>query len=223
MQRNALIISFLVFCTTVQAQTRYGFLLPDSAIYSVTSLSNTLYVGIDNRLHMDNSLWTHYDSIAFKCNNGHLLLDSTYFVIPSRAGNLRIEVHGYVNGKKDTLGFSRFKVLPLPAPKIVFGSTIIDDSMRINNEIFIQADSLYIALSDDIPASKNWIEVREFSIGYNYGGYFIEETSESNAITKEMKAFIAKYGTGKWFSVKVITQSGDALLLTNPMYKVFFY
>ena len=213
----------LSLCSNLYSQSRYGYLLADSSILSTTSVSNVLYSGIDNRLILNTSVINNYDTVFLKCNNGIVLFDSTYFTIPHRPGNLRIELHGLRNNVIDTIGYFNFKVLRLPAPKIAFGNVIIKDNMKISLDAFIKSDSLYIIVTEDIPDSKNWIQIKEFSIGYNYGGYFIGASSNSNFITQEMKHLAINKGAGRWFSVKVITQSATSLLLTNPIYKVFFY
>jgi hypothetical protein len=218
-----IIFLFLFSTQLTQGQWRYGRLLPDSVIYSTTSMSNTLYTGIDNRLVFQDSLFSNYNNLVFKCNNGKIMFDSSHFVVPRRAGNLRVEIHDESNDNTDTIGFYNFKVNPLPSPSIAFNGNIIKDSLKINIKDFTHADSLFIIVSDDIPESKDWILVKEFSVGYNYGGYFIGATSPNNIITDEMKALVEKKGKGRWFSVKVLTQSGKTLLVTNPMYKILFY
>lgn len=197
--------------------------LTNNYVSSQTSISNTLYIGIDNRLKIDERLQLGYDTIVFKTNNGKILFDSTYFIIPRRHGKLRIEVHGISDNKIDTLGFYSFKVLPFPRAHIAFDNLIITDSMKVSVESFLIVDSIYILISDDIPDSRNWIKIKEFSMGYNYGGYFIGATSSNNSITYEMKNIVFREGAGRYFSIKVITQSASSLLHTNPMYRVFFY
>jgi hypothetical protein len=223
MLRFCCIIIVLFFYTYLSGQTRYGYELPDSSIYSITSKSNVLYAGIDNQLLINDTLLYQFDTVLLKCNNGIILYDSLYIVIPRKPGNLRIEVHAEKNGKTDTLGFSNFRVFSLPAPIIAFDTIALHENMKMSREDFIQADSLYILISEDIPDSKNWIQIREFSIGFNYSGYFIEASSKDSSINQEMKKLVLAYGNWRWFSIKLITQSGTSLMLTNPMFKVFFY
>lgn len=213
----------LGFKNSLNGQSRYGKLLPTNYVYSTTSKSNTLYTGIDNRLALSEKLTSTYDSLILKTNNGKLLFDSSYFVLPRRSGKLRVEVHSYSNAKIDTVGYLNFKVLPLPRPKIAINNQIIADSMLVSTETFMRGDSILIAISDDIIGSSNWIEVKEFSIGYNYGAYFIEESSKSNKISDEMKSLVYKKGAGRMFSVKVISQSASSMRNTNPMFKIMFY
>ena len=223
MFKSFVFIILAVLPVSLLGQSRYGYLLPDLSIVSTTSLSNTFYTGIDNRLSIYIENTENFDTLLLKCNNGTIYFDSTYFVIPHRAGNLRIEAHGITNQNIDTLGFSNFKVLALPSPKIAFDTSIIKQNMKLSRESFIMADSLFIIFSDDIIGSKYWAQIKEFSIGFNYGGYFIGESSNNNAITEQMKQLVATRGSGRWFSIKVITHTGTSLLLTHPMYRVFFY
>ena len=213
----------LLFTQANYGQWRYGKLLADSSIHSITSISNTLYVGIDNDLSLNLAIPDAVDTLLLRTNNGRIIYNNGYVVIPNRAGKLRVEVHTQTDGRIDTVGFYRFKVLPLPFPKVAFDTTIIEENMLISKEAFINADSLYITITNDIPDSRNWVVINEFSIGYNYGGYFIEKSSRSNAITDEMRDLVAIEGAGRTFSIKVITQSATSLLLTHPMYRVMFY
>lgn len=217
-------IALILWCNSgLNAQTRFGVQLLNNYVSSQTSISNTLYVGIDNRLIIDESLKIGYDTLIFKTNNGKILFDSTYFIIPRRDGKLRIEVHGIADNNVDTLGFYMFKVLPFPRAHIAFDNLILTDSMKVSIESFLMVDSIYIVVSEDIPDSRTWIKINEFSLGYNYGGYFIGATSSTNSITPEMKNIVFREGAGRYFSIKVITQSAGSLLHTNPLYRVFFY
>lgn len=206
-----------------QYQTRYGTLLSDGKIYSETSLSNTLYLGIDNRIGVNKRLLDQHDSIILKTNNGKILYDSTYFILPRRVGRLRIEAYAQNGTSLDTLGYYNFKVENLPTPRIAFDNHLLSDTLMVSVESFLRVDSLYIVVSEDIPESRNWIRIREFSLGYNYGGYFIGKTSGSNAVSYEMKELVLKEGAGRYFSIKVITQSDGSLLHTKPIYRVMFY
>lgn len=223
MLRIFLLISILSQTFTLFSQTRYGYLLNDSSLLSLTSISNTLYAGIDNRFAFNTTKINNYDTILLKANNGVVLFDSTYFVIPNRPGNLRIELHGIIDNAVDTIGFYNFRVLRLPSPKIALENVIIENNIEVSVNKFINSDSLQIIITPDIPDSKNWIQIKEFSIGYNYGGHYIGATSNSSFITSEMKNIVRTNGVGHIFSVKVITQSATSLLLTNPIYKVIFY
>lgn len=209
--------------SVVSAQSRYGTLLPSKALYSTTSNSNILYIGIDNNLSLGSQLNSLGDSLILKTNNGRIFFDSIYTVIPHRKGNLRIEVHLLTSEGVDTLGYLNFKSRPLPKPQIVLGNAVLKDSTYISVQNFTQNDSIGIILSTDIPASRNWFLINEFSLGYNYGGYFIGETSGSNKITNEMKSLVLRKGAGRMFSIKIITQSTTSLLHTNPVFRVFFY
>lgn len=223
MYRIPLAFILLLFSLAISAQWRYGQLLPDTVIYSSTSISNTLYVGIDNNLVLNYQPKKINDSIVLISNNGRLFYDDTYTIVPHRAGSLRIEIHSVSGENIDTIGFCNFIVKPLPYPKVAFDTMVIEEHMSINHKSFINADSIYITITDDIPDSRNWVKIEEFSIGYSYGGYFIEESSGNNAITEAMKNLVATQGPGRIFSIKVITQSATSLLLTHPMYRVMFY
>ncbi len=226
--KNLLVfVSLLVFISPdIIAQSRFGDLLPDSAIYSLTSLSNNLYVGIDNNIKLNlGDKIKGADTILLKCNNGIVFDDDKdgYIIIPKRPGTLRIEIHKMIGENIDTIGFYQFNVLPLPKPKVLLDSTIIHEDVRISTETFLNSDSIYIILSDDIPGSKKWIEINEFSIGYNYGSFYIEEKSNDNAITDAMKVLVVNNGAGRTFTIKLITESNNSLFSTKPTYKTMFY
>ncbi len=217
---------FFLQANTIKAQWRFGELLPDTAISSITSISNILYVGIDNVIEFNlGDKLKNADTLLLKCNNGKVFYDEEegYVVIPKRPGTLRIEIHKMVEETLDTIGFYQFKVLSLPKPMVVLDSTIIHENAKIPTETFINSDSIYVIFSEDIPGSKKWIKIHEFSIGYSYGSYYIEERSSDNAITDAMKVLVLNNGAGRIFTIKLITQSENSLLLTKPTYKTMFY
>lgn len=225
MIRLLLLFFSLVIALNVQSQrkTRYGYLLADSSIISLTSNSKTQYIGIDNRFILNTKLINGYDTVIVKCNNGPLYFDETYLTLPKKPGNLRLEVHGLRDTVIDTIGYFNFKVLRLPTPQPSFNNIILKDNMKIPIKSFLEADSLQIIITDDIPNSTDWIQIKEFSIGYSYGSYFVEETSKSNIITQKMKKLVKSKGANRVFSIKVMTQSASLKILPNPIFKVFFY
>ena len=180
-------------------------------------------MGIDNRIGVNRNLLNLQDSLILKTNNGKILFDSTYFILPRREGKLRIEVYMQHGTSIDTLGYYNFNVKNLPNPRIAFDEQLLSDTLMVSVQSFLRVDSIYIVVTDDIPESREWIRIKEFSLGYNYGGYFIGETCSGNAISNEMKKLVFQEGAGRYFSIKVITQSDASLLHTKPIYRVMFY
>jgi hypothetical protein len=223
MRKKWWLYTFLLFGNIINGQSRFGTILTDSTIYSITSKSNTLYNGIDNYLKIDSRLYKSYDSLLLETNNGLIIYNDAYTIIPLRSGKLRIELCGIKNNIRDTIGYCNFKVNQLPTPKITFSDTcIVRDSLASLNG-FLMADSISISFTDDIPGSENWIRVNEFSIGYSYGGCIFEQTSTSNIITNDMKTMVYNYGHGRCFSIKLITHSTPTMFLIKPIYKIAFY
>ncbi|QQS51310.1 MAG: hypothetical protein IPM71_00885 [Bacteroidota bacterium] len=213
----------LFFIPSLYAQSRFGLDLSAETIFSTSSRSNTLYTGIDNYLELKLDETMGYDSIILQCNNGKVFFDSCYVVIPRRPGSLRIEVFGFIDDNIDTLGYKSFKVNTLPSPQLAFDEIIVSDSILVDHKDFINADTMFMVYTNDLIGSDKWLRISEFTIGYNYGGYYIGESNNNGAITQEMKELVLNKGIGRWMSVKVICQANSSLFLSNIIYRVLFY
>ncbi len=215
---------FLGFAPASMCQTRYGGELGDSILTAVNSRSNILYAGIDNEIYVDYSGLGIYTEYLLTVNNGVVLPDSTcYISIPDRTGKARFLVFG-INGTDSTLiGYRYFQVENVPEPLLYIDSLLVKRNDMVSKQHFLNSDSLGIFISDDIIGAEGWYKTIKFTLGYVYGGYYVEYTNNTNMISREAKRIIYTIGPSMEIIIKPIVEGEGRLIKELPIFRLTLY
>lgn len=189
---------------------------------SVTSLSNTLYAGIDNDLVMvypdDKSKAYHY---MITTNNGSLYkTEDGYLNIPRNAGRAFFSIY-LINEELDTLliGKKQFVVRNLPLASVKVGNVVIREGAELNKALFLNGDSIKLFFTDDVPESAEWYVVKSFTMGYSYGRQFISAENRSPVIGEDIKNLISKVTEDREISIRVNIVAPSGILRFLPITK----
>jgi hypothetical protein len=215
---------FLGFAAASMGQTRYGGELGDSILTAVNSRSNILYAGIDNEISVDYSGLGIYAEYLLTVNNGVVLPDSTcYISIPDRNGKARFLVFG-INGNDSTLiGYRYFQVENVPEPLLYIDSLLVKRNDMVSKQHFLNSDSLGIFISDDIIGAEDWYKTIRFTLGYVYGGYYVEYTNNTNLISHEAKQIIYTIAPSMEIVIKPIIEGEGSLIKELPIFRLKLY
>ncbi len=207
-----------------KCQTRYGNELSDSVFIAVDSRNNILYTGIDNYIENDFSKFEDGYEYIIKVNNGIVFPDSNnYVAIPDRPGNARFLVYGLQNGDTTLIGYKYFRVKNVPEPRLAVDTLRLKEEDTINKSHFLNSDSLNIFISEDIIGSENWFRIIKFTLGYVYGGYYVEHTNNTNVISQETKQIIFTIGPTKEIIIKPVVKATGKLTKELPIYRLTLY
>ena len=215
---------FLGFTPASMCQTRYGGELGDSILTAVNSRSNILYAGMDNEIYVDYSGLGIYTEYLLAVNNGVVFPDSTcYISIPDRAGKARFLVFG-INGTDSTLiGYRYFQVENIPEPMLYIDSLLVKRDDMVSKQHILNSDSLGIFISDDIIGAESWYKTIRFTLGYVYGGYYVEYTNNTNMISREAKQIIYTIGPSMEIIIKPIVEGEGRLIKELPIFRLTLY
>lgn len=215
---------FINLTATLKCQTRYGNELSDSVFIAIDSRNNILYTGIDNYIKYDYSKFEDRYEYILKVNNGIVFPDSNYYVaIPDRPGNARFLVFGLKDSDTTLLGYKYFKVKNIPEPLLAIDTLRLKEEDVINKNHFLNSDSLNIYISEDIIGSENWFKIVKFTLGYVYGGYYVEHTNNTNILSQETKQIIFTIGPTKEIIIKPVVKATGSLIRDLPIYRLTLY
>lgn len=192
---------------------------------SVTSISNTLYAGIDNDLvvvYPDDKSKTY--NYLITTNNGSLYkTDEGYLTIPKSAGRAFFSIY-LINEDRDTLliGKKQFVVRNLPLASIKVGNVIINEGAELSKALFMNGDSIKLFFTDDVPESAEWYVVKSFTVGYPYGKQFISAENNGPIIGKDIKDLINKVTENREISIRVNIVAPSGILRFLPITKFKF-
>ena len=218
------IIFFLWLAHISECQTRYGGELGDSILTAVNSRNNILYAGIDNEISMDYSRLDMYIEYILTVNNGIVFPDIfDYIAIPGRPGKARFLVLG-IDGRDTVLiGYRYFQVENVPEPLLIIDSLLLNENDTVSKQHFLNSDSLGIFISDDIMGSENWFRIVKFTLGYVYGGYYVEYTNNTNKISRETKQIIYSIGPAKEIIINPVVEGEGKLIKELPIFRLTLY
>lgn len=223
MIRLVLLFISLTFIQIGYSQSRYGKQLPEHSITSNVSLSGDFYVGIDNPFTV-NLPGFNLESYQISTNNGEIYQDSLQLIVsPIRPGTIRFMVDDRRGEKQRYLGHLIFNVYDLPDPKLMLDTLIIEDTTVCSINQLINTDSLSIFISSDLPESSNWFTIKEFTIGYNRGGYYVANNNPGAKFSEETKSLIKEMKPGRYISFNAIIQSNTQVSKVLPVVKLLVY
>lgn len=207
-----------------RCQTRYGTELGANILTTVDSRNNILYTGIDNRIKADYSEFDVSYEYILKVNNGLVFPDSIWYIsIPDRPGNARFLICGVRNSDTVLFGYRYFEVRNVPDPLLSVDTLRLKEEDVISKSHFLNCDSIYIFISDDIIGSEKWFKIIRFTLGYVYGGYYVEHTNNTNILSRETKEIILTIGPTKEIIIKPVVEGEGNLIKELPIYRLILY
>ncbi len=219
-----LVSLFLSLTEISKCQTRYGNELNDSVLVAIDSRNNILYTGIDNYIIADFSKFEENYEYIIKVNNGIVFSDSNYYVaIPDRPGDARFLVLGIRDNDTVLIGYRYFEVRNVPEPLLAIDTLRLKEEDVISKNHFLNSDSLDIFISDDIIGSETWFRIIKFTLGYLYGGYYVEHTNDTKIISRETKQIIYTIGPTKEIIIKPVVEGEGKLIKELPIFRLTLY
>lgn len=219
----AFLIAFIL-SNPIEAQSRHGYSLPDSAIVAITSISGILYCGMDNHLNISNIDSNGFDTLLLKTNNGKIYSDSTSIIAnPRRTGKARMHVYGIKGRDTIQIGYQNLTVKSIPEIKLSIDTLALELDDRISKTQFLLSDSLSVWFTRDIPGSYNWFSISRFSIGYSYGGFYVEHVNHSNQIDAKSKQIVESLGPGKKITIQAKLENKSDIKKELPLYRIELY
>lgn len=194
MARTIALYVFLLLTNLVICQG-YTTPLTNNELQAVQSKSNTLYLGIDNRvlIQLDTS-----ELYTLTSNNGSCFRDSlNYYIIPAKPGRARVHVYTECDSGKTLVGYKTFRVKSIPNPLIFIDTVCLDNIMFISRDVLCNGHTFYVSMGDDIIQDDNWFSINKIIISYVSKGQYISHENLGNRLTMESIELIRQFGMGK--------------------------
>jgi hypothetical protein len=224
---NKILLSLFLLPGMISAtgQVRQGRQLEEGRIVSLTSKKGILYNGIDNILAIDTSLYSNADRIFIESNNGIIVHDTCnrYLCLPDKLGTMWLTLYAVKGIDTTKIGFKYFSVINIPEPLLTINGRPVKTPSDISKSELIHCDSLGVYFTDDIPGSQNWMTISEFSLGYSYGGFYVEHVNPSNKLTRETILILNRIGPDRVISIRAKVKSEGKIIKSLPIYRLTLY
>jgi hypothetical protein len=192
-------------------------------ISSVNSFGNYLYVGIDNEVEV-NKENIPYKSIFLTTNNGDLYEDNDkFYTIPSVPGTCVIKIFKVVGNDTSFVFLKQMVVKPLPAPYLAFNDIQLSTTKAVTKSFLLQEKPFEIHLSKDFVIDTLWFTVKEITLGYTYGKYYVSKTCTGNHFSKQLKEEINKLQPGREIDLVMKVKSSENMYKTMSVLKLKVY
>jgi hypothetical protein len=223
LKNRGIYIFVILFCSPLilKGQYRYGENLTDSIFTLVNSKNGILYAGIDNPVEIRMKDDEHIEDFILDVTNGIAFCDSLQFItIPVRSGISRL-ILSKVEGTDTILkGHRFFQVRSVPDPLLKIDTSCFGEESIIYKHQLLQADSISIYFSKDIAGSENWFRVKEYSLGYIFGGFYRSYSFKGNKISNATKIIINRISPGKVIVFKIFAESEGKVQKELPVYRL---
>lgn len=156
---------------------------------------NVFYEGVENPVEISVPGIPSENLIVNISNARKVQKGNQYIVSPnpgSAGGESVISVVAKVNGRDQNLGRQIFRIKRVPDPVAKIGG-IREGKM---NKALLLAQLGVVAEMENFDFDLTW-KVTRFTLSTTRGGYQVDETSESNLLTKEQKELIQGIGRGQ--------------------------
>ncbi len=183
-----------------------------------------LYAGIDNPVEINLDDDEDIEEYILEASNGIVFYDSLRFItIPVRSGISRL-ILSKVEGNDTILkGHKFFHVKSVPDPLLKIDTSCFGEVSVIRKQQLLYADSISIFFSSDIDGSENWFKIKEYSIGYIFGGFYRSYTFQGNQISNATKHVINRISPGKVIVFRVTAESDGKVQKELPVYRLKLY
>lgn len=190
---------------------------------SVNSKSNTLYLGIDNIVHIPER-FQKKDQYIITTDNGILSYDSAgLIIIPRRLPDLHIDVIK-LNGPDSVLiKRERFFTNYVPKPCVTLAARCINEYEKIDRNFLISNPKLGIFISNDINGAENWVKINRITMGFLFSSVYKSYETEGDELSEEMKKILSYLRPGQEIDIMVSVVSIDNMTRYLPVYKLTIY
>jgi hypothetical protein len=184
---------------------------------SLTSSENTMIIGIENKVFVHRNLFP--EKVNIQINKKFILYEEESFfvlhpnsLIPSE--NLSVIINNF---KNDTLYYKTFTSENLPVPSLYLGHVNLSETKRINlNEIQL-ADSIYFLFRNSLAGNSEWLKIKQFTIGYSYGTYYIIHDNLGNILTRKTKNILLGMKPGQEVSIHILAEETGSITKELPL------
>jgi len=200
--------------------TQYPMLAQDCDFLFTDSKSNSIYLGIDNRVRLKS--FPLGANLVLQTDNGMVFKaeDDFFVLIPVRPGRILLRAINIVASCDTMLVCSSEMIVSrFPQPALVIDSIRYSDGADISIAKLLMADSVGIYFTDDIIGIDEWYKVSGFTLGYFYGNYFISYESESNRFTEPMREALRKLFPGNEITFRFELKSNSDITMKRPIMK----
>jgi hypothetical protein len=188
----------------------------------VNSHHNFLYIGIDNKLHVETET-AGYSDLFIESDNGAVFKTEDCFVaIPSKKGKTKLTVYKGED-KKHKIMEESFLTLFIPAPVLTINEKKMDNIKEVDKQFLYQSDSLGIYFTNDIVNVDSWYDISGYSLGYVYGNHYLSYDYDGKKICKEAKEAIQKIPQGHEIIIRLELSTEWDLSIKGPVFRAKVY
>jgi hypothetical protein len=186
-------------------------------VISLTSSDNNIVHGIDNKVVVRNNLFKGEVNIRFD-NKYILSKQDNYFLLRAPDLDSKENISLLVGKfKNDTIFYRTFRNEMLPIPSIYFGNVNLSATKKIMHKDIQLADSVYILFRHSLSGSSDWLKIKRFTIGYNYGSYYITYDNIGNRIAQKIKAALLGLKPGQEISISILAEGISSMQKEIPL------
>ena len=211
--RLMILISFCLFILlNIQGRTQifqrgYDSLLLHFAdtLFSAISIENVIYAGIDNKIIFRKECFED-EYISLSSENASIVSEDTSFII--RVDKAAAPEVTLILSNRDFKHqvCKRFGIKGLPVPHVFIGHTNISETQVLQKADIQSADSTYLFYGNTIANNCDWLRIKRFSIGYNYGNYYISNDNEGNRIGSKVRSILYGLKPGQEVSLTIVVE-----------------
>ena len=191
-------------------------------IQSALSLSNKLYVGIDNTLNVNKACLLKPNCIT--SDNGEAFEDEgSFLVIPSETGFATLKFFQCTKSDSVFLFEKTFEVKSLPKPRILIGDYILNELPFITKTQLSKEGKLGIIVDDDVIGSEKMFRIVDVVIGYSFGKMFVTKRNEGHTFSTEVLDIFMKQPPGREIMFLVHVEGEGGVIKTLPAIRIKIY
>jgi len=186
-------------------------------VISLTSANNSIISGIENKVVIRNSLFA--GDVSILIDKKYILSsENKLFFLRAPALDSKENIALLIcDFKKDTIFQRIFRNEKLPFPSIYIGHTNISETKKIFSTELNSADSVYIFFKHSLSGSSEWLKIKKFTIGYNYGSYYITHDNTGSIISQKIKSILLGLKSGQEISISIIAEGSGSITKEVPL------
>ena len=186
-------------------------------VVSLTSNDNCLVSGIENRIFVNQKLFQKAVNVS---SDPKYILTVEGETIIMKAPSPDTRESNFIlvtNIQGDTLLFRTFRTENLPAPQVYFGHVNLSESRKLWAIDIRQEDSIYIFFRPGLTGSMDWLKVKRFTFGYNYGSYHLSYDNIGPYITSKTREKMLGLKPGQEVSLSILAEGSGSMKKEVPL------
>jgi hypothetical protein len=172
-----------------------------------------MYTGIDNpfKKNLPDTCEWHFTS-----NNGSLFTDGdTLYFIPSKPGNIRVNVFSVQNYDTLFFGFNSFKVMHLHQASVFIDSINLNEVNYLNKGLFYKTPDFLISMGSDLPKSYNWYSIQSVTLSYSTRGNYKSVIFKKPNLEQNVSNLLVEIPSGTELIIRFKLQSNSGLSVSK--------